>query len=386
MIDPNLPPSGSTPAAMGVDGAIYSLYEAALNADRWTSALESVAALSMSVGAVIFAKAKEGWTFPSHSAGIADAVNSYRHEEWSRRNPWLEGRLPAGFHAGDVYTEQDILDFSELSLNAFYRDFLSRFDISHVMASIIHSELGSPTSLVVCRAGSVGPFGDEDREALLLLARHLEQSLRITSAYLKAKATGDTVAQAFDRMDQPAVILDGKMRPLRVNRSAEPLLDRYFVDSDEGLRPTMRADVDDFVSTVQRAQTDGRLDGRLPHPATVSDPEGKKRLVVWTAPLVGTSADALGLVSPEKHVLMLAKDLENDQIIDPTVIRKVFGLTTGEARLASLIASGQSVREAAGELDISEGTARFVLKRIFAKLGVSRQAELVSRLRRLLLR
>ena len=386
MTDPTLSPPGGTPPAMGVDGAIYSLYAAALNADCWTSALDSVAALSMSVGAVVLAKSKDGWTFPSHSASLAEGVNSYLHEGWSRRNPWLEGRLPAGFHAGDVYTEQDILDFSELPLNAFYRDFLSRFGISHVMASIIHSELGNPTSLVVCRAGSAGPFGDGDRKALMLLARHLEQSLRITSAYLKAKAAGDTVAQAFDAMDQPAVILDGKMRPLRVNRSAGRLVERHFVESEEGLRPTMRADVDDFVSTVQRAQMDGRLDASLPHPTTVSDPEGKKRLVVWTAPLVGTSADALGLTSPEKHVLMLAKDLESDQIIEPTVIRKVFGLTTGEARLASLLASGQSVKEAAGELDISEGTARFVLKRIFSKLGVSRQAELVSRLRRLILR
>ncbi|WP_018387949.1 helix-turn-helix transcriptional regulator [Ancylobacter sp. FA202] len=386
MTDLNLSPPAGMPAAMGVDGAIYSLYAAALNSECWSSALESVATLSMSVGAVIFAKSKDSWAFPSHSAGLAEAVNSYLREGWSRRNPWLEGRLPAGFHAGDVYTEQDILDFSEVSLNTFYGDFLSRYGISHVMASIIHSELGNPTSLVVCRAASVGPFGDDDREALLLLARHLEQSLRITSAYLKAKAAGDTVAQAFDTMDQPAVILDGKMRPLRVNRSAEPLVGRYFVDSEEGLRPTMRADVDDFVSTVQRAQTDGRLDGRLPHPTTVSDPDGKKRLVVWTAPLVGPSADALGLVRPDKHVLMLAKDLENDQIIDPTVIRKVFGLTTAEARLASLLGSGRSVREAAETLDISEGTARFVLKRIFSKLGVSRQAELVSRLRRLILR
>lgn len=386
MTDASLSSPSSPSADIGVDGAIYSLYQASLSEDHWTSALGAVAALSMSLGAVVFAKSQEGWTFPSHSAGIAGAVNSYLSEGWSRRNPWLEGRVAAGFRSGDIYTDEDILDFSELPANPFYESFLSRFGISHVMASIIHSDLGNPTSLVVCRTASVGPFRDDDREALLLLARHLEQSLRITSAYLKAKAAGDTVAQAFDTMDQPAVILDGKMRPLRVNRSAEPLVGRYFVDSEEGLRPTMRADVDDFVSTVQRAQTDGRLDGRLPHPTTVSDPDGKKRLVVWTAPLVGPSADALGLVRPDKHVLMLAKDLENDQIIDPTVIRKVFGLTTAEARLASLLGSGRSVREAAETLDISEGTARFVLKRIFSKLSVSRQAELVSRLRRLILR
>ncbi len=386
MTDANLSSPSSPPADIAIDGAIYSLYQAALSADHWTPALDSVAALSRSLGALIFAKSQDGWAFPSHSAGIADAVSSYLSEGWSRRNPWLEGRVAAGFQAGDIYTDEDILDFSELPAHPFYETFLSRFGIAHVMASIIHSELGSPTSLVVCRAGSGGRFADTDRATLLLLARHLEQSLRITSAYMKAKAAGDTVAQAFDAMEQPALILDGEMRPLRVNRSAEHLVGRYFVDGEDGLRPTLPAEIDDFVSTIQRAQTDGRHGSRLPHPATVSDPEGEKRLVVWAAPLVGTSADALGLVSPTKHVLMLAKDLESDQIIDPTVIRKVFGVTTAEARLASLLASGRSVREAAEALDISEGTARFVLKRIFSKLGVSRQAELVARVRRLMLR
>lgn len=377
--------SGTGAGESRVDGAIYALYEAALSAELWTSALGRVAALSASVGAVILAKSATEWTFPSCSAGLADAVASYQDEEWFRRNPWLEGRLSTGFHAGDVYTERDILSDPEMSRNEFYVDFLPRFGISHVMASIIHSDLGSPTSLVVGRAGSRGPFQEADRNGLLVLARHLEQSLRITSAYLKSKAAGNTVAQAFDAMEQPALILDERMRPLRVNRSAGALVDRYFVQDREGLRPSVGDDVEDFVSTVQRAQADARVDGDIPHPTTVSDPEGRKRLVVWTAPLVGSSADALGFVKPEKHVLLLAKDLESDQLIDPTVIRKVFGLTTGEARLASLLAGGRSVRDAARQLDISEGTARFVLKRIFPKVGVNRQAELVSRLRRLIL-
>ncbi|SHG24862.1 DNA-binding transcriptional regulator, CsgD family [Kaistia soli DSM 19436] len=381
----NLSSADGNAAPLDIDGAIYSLYEASLSADLWTSALERVAALSASVGAVIFAKSPQGWTVPSCSAGIADAVGSYLDEGWSGRNPWLEGRIPAGFHAGDVYTEQDILDLSEASRNAFYADFLSRFGISHVMASIIHSELGSPTSIVVCRARSEGSFEDADRKALLLLARHLEQSLRITAAYLKSKVAGSTVAEAFDAMDQPALILDEKMRPLRLNRSAGKLVGRYFVESEDGLRPTISADVEDFVSTVERAQADTRLREQIPHPATISDPEGEKRLVVWTAPLVGTSADALGFVKPEKHVLMLAKDLETDQLIEPTIIRKVFGLTTGEARLASLLAGSRDVKEAARALGISEGTARVVLKRIFSKVGVSRQVELVSLLRRLIL-
>jgi DNA-binding CsgD family transcriptional regulator len=59
------------------------------------------------------------------------------------------------------------------------------------------------------------------------------------------------------------------------------------------------------------------------------------------------------------------------------LIARLFGLTSAEARLAALLADGMSLAEAAAALAISEGSARTYSKRIFAKTGVSRQAELV---------
>jgi DNA-binding CsgD family transcriptional regulator len=55
----------------------------------------------------------------------------------------------------------------------------------------------------------------------------------------------------------------------------------------------------------------------------------------------------------------------------------LFGLTPAEANLAILLARGLSLAEASGAQNISLHTARAQLKAIFAKTGVSRQAELV---------
>jgi DNA-binding CsgD family transcriptional regulator len=67
-------------------------------------------------------------------------------------------------------------------------------------------------------------------------------------------------------------------------------------------------------------------------------------------------------------------------------LRDIFGLTLGEARVASLVSSGVAPKEAADRLGIAEDTARNVLKRVFAKLDVSRQSELAALLGRLVLR
>ena len=51
--------------------------------------------------------------------------------------------------------------------------------------------------------------------------------------------------------------------------------------------------------------------------------------------------------------------------------------------MAALVASGSAPREAAEQLGIAEQTARTALKRVFSKVGVSRQSELAALLTKL---
>jgi len=81
-------------------------------------------------------------------------------------------------------------------------------------------------------------------------------------------------------------------------------------------------------------------------------------------------------------------------LIDPDVrpqppeehLKLAFGLSTTEARLAARLAAGESLDAIADALAITYETARTVLKRVFAKVGVSRQSELVALLSKLTLR
>ena len=59
------------------------------------------------------------------------------------------------------------------------------------------------------------------------------------------------------------------------------------------------------------------------------------------------------------------------------------GLTPAEAALANLIGQGHAPARAADLRRITPATARSMLKLIFAKLGVSRQAELAILVTRL---
>lgn len=69
--------------------------------------------------------------------------------------------------------------------------------------------------------------------------------------------------------------------------------------------------------------------------------------------------------------------------MEPELILTGLGLTASESRLASHIVSGHSLKTASNELALTEESARTYLKRVFSKLGISRQAELVSTVARL---
>jgi len=82
---------------------------------------------------------------------------------------------------------------------------------------------------------------------------------------------------------------------------------------------------------------------------------------------------------------VLAVEQKIGEPADPALVRDVFGLTLGEARVAALVGSGVALEDTAARLGVGKETVRTMLKSVFRKLGVSRQAELVALLARMML-
>jgi DNA-binding CsgD family transcriptional regulator len=62
---------------------------------------------------------------------------------------------------------------------------------------------------------------------------------------------------------------------------------------------------------------------------------------------------------------------------DYVKLQSCFALTPAQARLATLLFNGKTVKEAARDLGITEGTARQYLKTVFQKTGTNRQIDLI---------
>jgi DNA-binding CsgD family transcriptional regulator len=77
------------------------------------------------------------------------------------------------------------------------------------------------------------------------------------------------------------------------------------------------------------------------------------------------------------QVIVYVGDSAQQQQPPERFVARLFGLTPTEALLATLLANGLTLTEAAEKLDVTENTVRSYAKKIFAKVGVNRQTELV---------
>jgi DNA-binding CsgD family transcriptional regulator len=83
------------------------------------------------------------------------------------------------------------------------------------------------------------------------------------------------------------------------------------------------------------------------------------------------------LLGDQPAALVFFSDPDSRAASRTSVLCALYGLTPTEGRLAGLLSDGCELISAAGQLKMTVDTARFHLKSIFRKTGVSRQAELV---------
>lgn len=84
------------------------------------------------------------------------------------------------------------------------------------------------------------------------------------------------------------------------------------------------------------------------------------------------------LAAPADGAMVFECDPSQGVVASQEVLQQHLGLSPRESRVASLISAGERPRSIAVKLGLTEDSARVILKRVFAKAGVSRQSELVA--------
>ena len=297
-------------------------------------------------------------------------VSAYR-EEFFALDPFVN--LPLD----KVIALEDILDDQELMTSDYYLHYLQPINLFRILGVDTAEPGGMMARLRFSRQHTESAFTPQDRDLLALITPHLRRAIQIYAKLNRMTSERDVYAGAVNQLSVATIILDEQGRLLNSNAVAKALLaqkgglslrDEHLYIEGRDINKELQQALDIIIKAQQSGATSVVRALRVPRPACRSD----LGLVIRPVP---ASQWSEGQSSPCAAVFISDPDLEESA--SQQVIGDLFELTPAEAKLAILLARGLSLAQASAAQNISQHTVRAQLKSIFAKTGVSRQAELV---------
>ena len=213
------------------------------------------------------------------------------------------------------------------------------------------------------------------------LLPHIRQTVRVQQALSGTAALGATLRELLDATGLGVLQLDARGQIVVANDRARDLLrmgDGLF-DEKGFLFARAPRDNDDLQALLNRALPPFGAQG-AGGSMILNRPSGLPPLALHVNPVSRQETD---LQVWPVAALVLVVDPASGADIDPAVAAAALNLTGMESRVAVLLTQGMSVREIAAATGRKESTIRSHVKQMFAKHGISRQADLVRLVRSL---
>lgn len=349
--------------------AIEAIYDAAARPEAWPLALAAIARVFGAKGAVLIFHRDDGRATAIVSPGLEAAAADY-DRYWGQHDLAVQRGVERSLMSEvGVYTDRDVMTPEEISTHPYYTDFRAKHGLKHFMGGSVSPHPKVFVAMGVQGALDGAPFSDADVNLLAFLSRHIERSLRLSIRLIEAEATSLTLGIALSRLRVGAIIVDLNWRIIFANAAAialvggNPASTTWWPNPHTSVRVPLARELG---KALHEAETSIPVVIARDHPASP--------LIAYALPVRQTSFSAEAFVGARALVLLI--DQEPDTPADPSLVRDLLDLTLGEARVASLIGAGTSPRDAAAALGITEETTRTVLKRVYSKVGISRQSEL----------
>lgn len=307
--------------------------------------------------------------------GAAEVIGTYFRQGWHTRDERVRC-VPLLLRGEPVAIDQDIFTAAEISRSPFYQELLAPQGFQWFAAIGFRSGPALWT-IAIQRTKREGPFDQNDKRYLGQLAQSLTEAATLSRAVGQIALAG--ITDGLQLIGRPVLALDWQGFVVGTNQAAEQIFDADVSIENQRL-------------IVRDAQASAKLDTLIDQMRNTPDTlplatepiavfrRTKRPIVMQVLPVSGAARTPfLGA-----RVLLLLSDLERTVEFPGKVLARTFKLTPSETELATLVATGMSVEQAAEQLGIARETARNQLKMIFSKTNTHRQGELVALLTKLL--
>jgi DNA-binding CsgD family transcriptional regulator len=356
---------------------IQSFYDAALDERLWRGALEGLCDVTGSQAASFWVL--DGSDEPRLPTFICINFDTGSIKEYLAHTAAIDPTVQYLVDHPREPIVHDALVISEREKDKHpYYDWHSRnVETRFRMVGQVRMASRAQAGVALHRTPKAGRYEPRDISRFSVLHRHLEKALAIGFRLSTLGAMQQAASERFDHSSAAVFFLDEHKRIVFSNCAAQEMISANdgIRLRDDGLVLARKQDDNKFQGLVSQAispivSTDAahggamrvlRPSGKRPYGALVSSISGNYPLLSALRPAV-----CVTITDPDRK-----KPLPNSRL------QAAFGLTAAEARLASRLSVGEDLRSAAGNLEITYGTARSRLAQIFQKTGTRRQGELI---------
>ncbi len=357
------------------DHTIEHVYKAAEGLDTWPHALQLVAEGFDGLGAQFACvNNKTGvWTDSQTNTGWPAELGL----EYVKKYHAVDPRIPLLMKRGVgewLYCQDEFGDAA--SDMEYYRDLLIPYGGRYSATMKVADERDETILLGLTSRIQTGPFNDEQRDYINRIGGHLRQAIVMYRRYRALQSDAAVGNTLIVRIPKPIFVIRPDRTVVTKNEAATALLDE--ADSPFRLHQGQLAMnhvhlVQPFAAAIERLKNGG-----------VDEPDQfislgtelrKKWLAVGVAFFSHTPVHKA--LAHMNNLLVTVYPRAVARAVEPSILQAALSLTRAEAKLASLIFAGETVRDAAAKMGVAETTAKTHLMSVFNKTGVAKQSELV---------
>jgi DNA-binding CsgD family transcriptional regulator len=346
------------------------VYDAATEPELWSSVLTELSDATGSQGGVLFGQSTRKVFFDYNGRLDVDRIRVYQEQHLS--NVWSEYmfRQPAGRLVGS----DEIVPLATLQKTAFFNDILRPQDLAHSVMAKLFGDDDFHGAFNICRSERQGPMDEGGRRLIVGMVPHLRRAVALGFRLDGYRAIQRAEYAVLDQLASGVILLGQRNRILYLNAAARLLgLEGGALSLRGGtLRARSQAHakrLDDLILGAQQG---------LPASAMSIPRIGNGQLLtVLISSVRSRDIERFADMSmPDAAVLVFVVDPVNSSGMSISWVMDAFGLTPAEARVALAASSGAAIPVVAMSLQLSQNTIKTHLRRIYAKTGTSRQAEL----------
>ncbi len=356
--------------------AVEAIYTAAYESSAWPEALTKVSRVLGSAGACVFAMENGSRRVPIWAhIGIGDNTAEYR-AHYAAIDP--RARFAAAHPETFIHYDYMLIDERGIDRDEFYSwQSKTSDDLRYFVGCRLALDPQHSAFAAFHWQRKHGHAQMSEIRRFERFAGHIARALTLGNRIGTATRIGSALEAALDGLGCAVALLDRSGRVVVMNRSAESIL-----AADDGLSVVegrLAAAHSDDARELDRllvaALTDPPGDSGI---GIVRRKSRRRSYLVTVAPLPHR---ATGFAPSAPSVCVHITDPGHRPLMPGAVLMRLYGLTASEAAIAVRVGSGMSVKQAAGDLEITLNTARVHLHRVFAKTATHRQIDLVQLLR-----